>query len=60
MATTTTAADDQAIIQYLGTTMRQLDFTVVTPFAQQPNPQLGIAVYNGTVRDANGTYAVSV
>jgi hypothetical protein len=58
--TTTTAAGDQAIIHYLGTTMQQLNFTVATPFSLQPSPQVGIAVYNGTVRDSNGSYAVSV
>jgi hypothetical protein len=33
---------------------------VVSPFSLQPSPQAGIAVYNGTVSDNNGTYAVSV
>jgi hypothetical protein len=59
-ANTTTAAEDQAIAQYLATSMQQLNFTVVTPFSLQPSPQAGIAVYNGTVSDNNGTYAVSV
>jgi hypothetical protein len=59
-ANTTTAAEDQAIAQYLATSMQQLNFTVVTPFSLQPSPQAGIVVYNGTVSDNNGTYAVSV
>ena len=59
-ANMTTAAEDQAIAQYLATSMQQLNFTVVTPFSLQPSPQAGIAVYNGTVGDNNGTYAVSV
>ncbi len=59
-ASTTTAASDQTIIQYLDTTMQQLNFSMMTPFSLQPRPQVGLAVYNGTVRDANGTYAVSV
>ncbi len=59
-STTTTAAEDQAIVQYLATTMQQLNFTVAIPFSLQPSPQAGIAVYNGTVSDNNGTYAVSV
>ena len=54
------AAEDQAIAQYLATTMQQLNFTVATPFSLQASPQAGIAVYNGTVSDKNGTYAVSV
>ena len=53
-------AADQAIIHYLGTTMQRLNFTVATPFSLQPSPQAGIAVYNGTVSDKNGTYAASV
>jgi hypothetical protein len=60
ISTTTSAAQDQAIIQYLATTMQQLNFTVTTPFSLQPSPQVGFAVYNGTVSDNNGTYAVSV
>jgi hypothetical protein len=59
-ANTTTAAEDLAIAQYLATTMQQLNFTVVTPFSLQASPQGGIAVYNGTVNDNNGTYAVSI
>jgi len=59
-ANTTTAAEEQAVAQYLTTTMQQLNFTVVTPFSLQPSPQAGIAVYNGTMSDNNGTYAVSV
>ncbi|MGZ5502783.1 MAG: hypothetical protein ACXW1O_06205, partial [Halobacteriota archaeon] len=58
--TTTSAAANQTVIQYLATTMQQLNFTVATPFSLQPSPQAGIAVYNGTVSDKNGTYAVSV
>ncbi|MGB9370791.1 MAG: hypothetical protein WCB79_02510 [Halobacteriota archaeon] len=54
------AAEEQAIAHYLATTMQQLNFTVVTPFSLQASPQAGIAVYNGTVSDNNGTYAVSV
>jgi hypothetical protein len=40
--------------------MQQRNFTVVTPFSPQASPQAGIAVYNGTVSDNNGTYSVSV
>jgi hypothetical protein len=40
--------------------MQQLNFTVATPFSLRPSPQAGIAVYNGTVSDNNGTYAVSI
>jgi hypothetical protein len=59
-ATTTTTAAPQNVSQYLATTMQQRNFTVVTPFSLQASPQAGIAVYNGTVSDNNGTYAVSV
>jgi hypothetical protein len=59
-ATTTTAGAVQNVSQYLATMMQQLNFTVATPFSLQPSPQAGIAVYNGTVRDSNGTYVVSV
>jgi len=59
-ANTTAAAEDQAIVQYLATTMQQLNFTVVAPFSQQASSQAGVVVYNGTVSDNNGTYAVSV
>ncbi|MGZ5563385.1 MAG: hypothetical protein ACXW1R_05985, partial [Halobacteriota archaeon] len=45
--TTTSAAANQTVIQYLATTMQQLNFTVATPFSLQPSPQAGIAVYNG-------------
>jgi hypothetical protein len=58
--TTTSAAENQTVIQYLATTMQQRNFTVVTPFSQQANQQAGIDMYNGTVSDHNGTYAVSV
>lgn len=40
--------------------MQRLNFTVATPFSLQPSPQAGMAVYNGTMSDKNGTYAVSV
>ena len=40
--------------------MQRLNFTVDTPFSLQPGPQLGIAAYNATVSDRNGTYVVSV
>jgi hypothetical protein len=60
MANTTTAAEDQAIAQYLATTMQRLNFTVVSPFSLQPSSQPGVVMYNGTVSDNNGTYAVSV
>ena len=33
---------------------------MVAPFSLQASFQAGIAVYNGTVSDSNGTYAVSV
>ncbi|MGZ4925774.1 MAG: hypothetical protein ACXV4B_04905 [Halobacteriota archaeon] len=59
-ATPTTAGAAQSVSQYLATTMQQLNFTVATPFSLQPSVQAGIAAYNGTVSDNNGTYAVSV
>jgi len=59
-ANTTSAAEEQAVAQYLATTMQQLNFTVVTPFSLQSSPQAGVVVYNGTVSNENGTYAVSV
>ena len=59
-ANTTSAAEEQAVAQYLATTMQQLNFTVVTPFSLQSSPQAGVVVYNGTVSNDNGTYAVSV
>jgi hypothetical protein len=40
--------------------LQQQNFTVVTPFSLQPSTPTGIAVYNGTVSDSNGTYLVSV
>lgn len=40
--------------------MQRLNFTVVTPFSLQTGSQAGVAMYNGTVRDNNGTYTVSV
>jgi subtilisin family serine protease len=50
----------QTVSQFLGATMQQQGFTVVTPFAPQPSTPAGIAVYNGSVSDSNGTYLVSV
>ena len=40
--------------------MQERNFTMMTPFSFQPSPQTGMAVYNGTASDNNGTYAVSV
>ena len=40
--------------------MQQLKFTVVTPFSLQTSSQAGVVIYNSTVSDSNGTYAVSV
>jgi len=59
-STATSAAEEQAVTQYLTNTMQQRNFTVVTPFLLQASPQAGVAVYNATVSDSNGTYAVSV
>jgi hypothetical protein len=55
---TTTA--QQNVSQFLTAAMQQQNFTVVTPFSAQPNTPTGSAVYNGTARDSNGTYLVSV
>ncbi len=62
-STTTTAtstATVQNVSQYLALMMQQRNFAVVRPFALQPLTQAGVAIYNGTVSDQNGTYAVSV
>jgi hypothetical protein len=56
---TTTAAAATNVSQYLATTMQHRNFTVVKTFSLQVNSQ-GIASYNGTVTDRNGTYNVSV
>jgi len=40
--------------------MQERNFTMMTPFSFQPSPQTGMAIYNGTVSDNNGTYTVSV
>lgn len=59
-AATTPAVTAQNVSQYLTLMMQQRNFTVVQPFSPQPSTQAGIAVYNGTVSDQNGTYVVSV
>jgi len=59
-AAVTTTAAAQNVSQYLTAMMQQRNFSTVTPFLLQPSPQSGVAAYNGTVSDANGTYAVSV
>ncbi|MGZ4904063.1 MAG: hypothetical protein ACXV5I_04555 [Halobacteriota archaeon] len=58
--TTGTAAVSQNVSQYLTNVMQQRNFTMMTPFSLQPSTQAGVAVYNGTARDQNGTYVVSV
>jgi hypothetical protein len=58
--TSTSTATAQNVSQYLTQMMQQRNFSVVQPFAPQPNAQAGIAMYNGTVSDQNGTYNVSV
>ncbi len=58
--TATTSATVQNVSQYLTLMMQQRNFTVVKPFVLQSPTQAGIAIYNGTVSDQNGTYAVSV
>jgi len=55
-----TATAQQNVSQFLTATMQQQNFTVVTPFSAQPNTPTGVAVYNGTASDSNGTYLVSV
>ena len=59
-AASTPATAAQNVSQYLTQMMQRRNFTVVQPFSPQPNTQAGIAVYNGTVSDQNGTYNVSV
>jgi len=59
-AASTTGTTTQNASQYLTQMMQQRNFTVMQPFAPQPNTQAGVAVYNGTVSDQNGTYSVSV
>jgi hypothetical protein len=59
-ATSTSFATAQNVSQYLTLMMQQRNFTVVRAFSLQPSTQAGIAVYNGTVSDQNGTYVVSV
>ncbi len=58
--TATSTATVQNVSQYLTLMMQQRNFSVVRPFALQPPTQAGIALYNGTVSDQNGTYTVSV
>ncbi len=57
---TGTAAASQNVSQYLTNVMRERNFTMMAPFALQSSTQPGVAVYNATVRDQNGTYVVSV
>ena len=57
---TSSTAASQNVSQYLTNMMQQRNFTMMTPFSLQPSTQAGIAVYNGTASDSNGTYAVSV
>ena len=54
-----TATATGNVSQFLGATMQQQNFTVVTPFSAQPAPPTGIAQYDGTVSDSNGQYLVS-
>jgi hypothetical protein len=54
---TTTATEN--VSQFLGATMQQQSFSIVTPFLAQPNTPNGIAQYDGTVSDSNGVYLVS-
>lgn len=56
---TTTTAAAANVSQYLATTMQHRNFTVARTFSPLVNSQ-GIALYNGTVTDRNGTYNVSV
>jgi hypothetical protein len=56
----TSTPSSQNVSQYLTTKMQERNFTMMTPFSLQPNPQTGIAMYNGTASDSNGTYAISV
>jgi hypothetical protein len=56
----TSTPSSQNVSQYLTTMMQERNFTMMTPFSFQPSPQTGMAVYNGTASDNNGTYAVSV
>ncbi len=55
-----TAAGQQTVTQYLTAIVQQQNFVVVTPFVQQQSVQPGVAIYNCTVKDQNGTYIVSV
>jgi hypothetical protein len=60
--TTATSANATAVTnvsQYLTTTMKDRNFTIVTPFSPQANPQNGFARYSGVVSDRNGTYDVT-
>ncbi len=56
----TSTPSSQNVSQYLTTMMQERNFTMMMPFSFQPSPQTGMAVYNGTASDNNGTYAVSV
>ena len=56
----TSTPSSQNVSQYLTTMMQERNFTMMTPFSFQPSPQTGMAIYNGTVSDNNGTYTVSV
>src|SRR5664280_2713759 len=56
----TSPPSSQSVRQYLTTMMPERNFTMMTPFSFQPSPQTGMAIYNGTVSDNNGTYTVSV
>jgi len=56
----TSTPSSQNVSQYLTTMMQERNFTMMTPFSFQPRPQTGMAVYNGTASDNNGTYTVSV
>jgi len=47
------------VSQYLTTTMQDRNFTIVTPFSPQTNPQNGFVRYSGLVSDRNGTYDVT-
>jgi hypothetical protein len=60
IASPTPTSSTQSVSQYLTTVMQERNFTMMTPFAFQPNARGGNAMYNGTASDANGTYLVSV
>jgi hypothetical protein len=58
-ATSTNATAATNVSQYLTNTMQDRNFTIVTPFSPQANPQNGFVRYSGVVSDRNGTYDVT-